>query len=99
MNKKDKLAVRRRNFLLGTICLLLVFSVFPRVKTVYELSAQRNQLEQQRTALQKTNKALSNRAKQINSPENIEKIAREQLGMVKKGETALVTVDSKSASE
>lgn len=92
MKSKDKPARPGPKLLIGVVCLLLAFTVVPRVKTVWELSAQRTQLEQQKAVLEKVNKELSLKAKKANTPENIEKIAREQLGMVKKGEKALIQV-------
>lgn len=92
MKSKDKPARPRPKLLIGVVCLLLAFTIVPRVKTVWELSAQRTQLEQQKAVLEKVNKELSVKAKKANTPENIEKIAREQLGMVKKGEKALIQV-------
>lgn len=92
MKSKDKPARSGPKLVIGAICLLLAFTIVPRVKTVWELSAQRTQLEHQKAVLEKVNKELSLKAKKANSPENIEKIAREQLGMVKKGEKALIEV-------
>lgn len=92
MNSKDKPSRRGPKLLIGAVCLLLAFTIVPRVKTVWELSAQRNQLQQQKAVLEKVNKELSLKAQKANTPENIEKIAREQLGMVKKGEKALIQV-------
>jgi cell division protein FtsL len=90
MKIKDKPA--RPRIILLVICVLVSVSIIPRVKTVWELSAQRAQLEQQKAALQKINQELTIKAREANSKENIEKIAREQLGMVKKGEKALIKV-------
>lgn len=92
MKNKDKPARPGRKLLVGIVCLVLAFTIIPRVKTICELASQKTQLEQQRTILQKTSKKLTREAQKANSPENIEKIAREQLGMVKKGEKTLIQV-------
>jgi len=49
-------------------------------------------LENQKAELEKNRQELETELKQANSPAMVEKIAREQLGMVKKGETRVVEV-------
>lgn len=92
MNDQDKPARPGRKVLVGIICLMLAFTIVPRVKTVWELSTQKNELKLKKAALEKVNQELSQKAREANTPENIERIAREQLGMLKKGEKALIQV-------
>lgn len=94
MKSKDKPSHPGRKILAGLVCLVLAFTIIPRGKTIYQLSRQREELEQQKAVLLKMNKELTREAQKANSPETIEKIAREQLGLIKKGERALVEVKS-----
>lgn len=82
-----------RKFIMGALCLLIVFTIIPRVKTVWELSQQKKELIQQKTELKEINERLKKKSQQLDSPEAIEKIAREQLGMIKKGEKVIIKVE------
>lgn len=76
----------------GALCLLLVFTITPRVKVIWELSEQKQDLLQQKEELTQKNLELEKEKEQAQKPEEIEKIAREQLGMVKQGEKIIVPV-------
>jgi cell division protein FtsB len=62
------------------------------VKTVWELSQRKQALLVEKAQLEQEHQALQIELEQANSPENIERIAREQLGMVKPGEQPLIPV-------
>ncbi len=87
-NKKSRLKI----ILAGVLVVILMLPVAPRVKTLWELNQRIGQLENQRTELEQTRQELEQELKQANSPALIEKIAREQLGMVKEGETRVIEV-------
>lgn len=70
----------------------LLITIVPRAKCVYDLSQRKSGLEAQKDSLTQENARLEKAMQEANSPQNIEKIAREQLGMVKKGETIMVPV-------
>jgi cell division protein DivIC len=87
-NKKSRLKI----ILAGVLVVILMLPVAPRVKTLWELNQRIGQLENQRTELEQTRQELEQELKQANSPALVEKIAREQLGMVKEGETRVIEV-------
>lgn len=72
------------------ICVILILPVGSRAKTVWELEKRKKALEMKKAELIEENKKLREEYKKATSLENIEKIAREQLGMVKEGEKPLV---------
>lgn len=77
---------------LGLISFILVMTIVPRAKNIMELSRGKQELQVQKANLQEINKDLENELAQLDSPEEIERIAREQLGMVKNGEKVIVEV-------
>lgn len=87
-NKQSK----ARMFLVGLVGICLIFTIVPRVKTIFELSQQKKELEQQKIESGEKNQLLQDKKAKAESLVNIEKIAREQLGMVKEGESAIIQV-------
>lgn len=61
---------------------------------VYRLDREAARLEQLKRDLEEQNAALREEIKLLHTPEYIEKIAREQLGLVRPGEIALLIVQS-----
>lgn len=90
--KKNNKKSRLKLILAGVLVVFLMLPVAPRVKMLWDLNQQIEQLENQKAELEKTSEELERELKQANSPAMVEKIAREQLGMVKKGETRVVEV-------
>lgn len=90
--KKNNKKSRLKLILAGVLVVFLMLPVAPRVKMLWDLNQQIEQLENQKAELQKTRQELEQELKQANSPATVEKIAREQLGMVKKGETRVIEV-------
>jgi len=87
-----------------SIC-LLAFGLYLAVMfavggyQVWQLKAKLKSLEEERRLLLEEQKALEEDIKSLNDPEIIERMARENLGMVKEGETVImpaVTADHKS---
>lgn len=72
------------------VCICLVITIVPRVKNILELSERKAELEQQKLILIEKNEALTKELKEAESLENVERIAREQLGMVKNGEKIIM---------
>lgn len=83
-----------RLFVTGMLCLLLLFTIVPRAKSIVELSARKHALEQEKAALERLKDENQKELKSLQSPEAIERLAREQLGMVKDGEEVVVEVIS-----
>ena len=81
-----------RLFLTGLICVVLLVTIIPRGKTILELSAQKRELKKERTELLKVNHQYQANLQELKSPEAIERLARERLGMVKNGEKVIIDV-------
>lgn len=92
MKNKSGKKVTFKALLTGLICIGIAFTIIPRAKIIWELSERKQGLEQVKTELTEENTQLRAELKKANSAENIERIAREQLGMVKEGEKVLVPV-------
>lgn len=69
-----------------------MITITPRVKTIIELSIQKHELEKQKIKLVEKNELLLEKLEKSQSLENMERIAREQLGMVKKGEQKIAPI-------
>jgi cell division protein FtsL len=87
-NNKSRLKL----ILAGVLVVFLMLPVAPRVKMLWDLNQRIERLENQKAQLEQHRNELEQELKQANSPAMVEKIAREQLGMVKKGETRVVEV-------
>ncbi|NLP23728.1 MAG: hypothetical protein GX382_04260 [Syntrophomonadaceae bacterium] len=70
----------------------MAFTLIPRITTVVELSQRQQSLLAQKAALEQEQQRLQIELEKADSPENIERLAREQLGMVKPGEQRLIPV-------
>ena len=87
---KPKIAVK--HILMFILCGSLIFSLVPQVKTVIELTEYKAGLMEKKTELQERNTSLLAQLDSAVSIENIERLAREKLGMVRRGEKLLVTI-------
>lgn len=84
----------RARFIIFT--LVVVFfgvTLIPRCYTIWKLSGQKEALEMKKLEVTQINQQLAGEKDKLNSPMAVERIAREQLGMVKKGERILMEVD------
>ncbi len=84
---------RTRLIILSIIGLVLVFSIFPRARTIYELSLRKDDLLQQKRTIEVYNEELTIKLKQSGEPQAVERIAREKLGMIKPGEKYIMPVE------
>lgn len=84
---------RTRLIILSIIGLVLVFSIFPRARTIYELSLRKDDLLQQKRTIEVYNEELTIKLKQSEEPQAVERIAREKLGMIKPGEKYIMPVE------
>lgn len=89
---KIHLNKRPRMILTALLCCLLLFAVVPRAKTIYELSSRKQVLLQEKARLSEINAERQQTLAIIDTPAGMERIAREQLGMVKSGERTVVRV-------
>lgn len=92
MKKNNRNKAPFKIILTGVIIVLLLLPVAPRLKTMWELNQRIECLQDQKKQLQQVNRGLEEEFKQASSPAVVEKIAREQLGMVKEGESRIVEV-------
>ena len=83
---------RLRLILTAFLCIVLLITIVPRAKTIYNLSARKKLLLQEKERLTQINTERSQTLAEIDSPQGIERIAREQLGMVKKGERTIIRI-------
>lgn len=67
------------------VACVLVYAIFP-VQTYLDLRSSTQRAEEQREALQRANDELERRQAELNNPETVEEIAREDYGMVLPGE-------------
>ncbi len=88
---------RRRRFKwkLGSLVLLLVLGYilfsFGRVYyQIHQLNLKKSALERELHALERENRALIEKVRLVQTDAYIEKLAREELGLVKPGETIMV---------
>ncbi len=84
--------------LVAAIAILLVMAAAP-MRQAYQ---QRQALAQEKMrlqALQRENSSLEQRLERLNDPEYQEKLAREQLGLVRPGETSYVVVPGPTPTE
>lgn len=90
---KNKTPRKPFKLIVGSLlCLLMLLTIVPRVKTIVELSDQKQELQKKKISLTKINVEHKKELKELKSSEAIERIAREQLGMIKKGERPVVEV-------
>jgi cell division protein FtsB len=73
------------------VAALLMAAVYP-VRTYLGQRAQINTLERESLILERANARLDTRIKSLHDPAELQRLARECLGMVKPGETAFVVV-------
>ena len=81
----------RATILLTIMIGVLILSVAP-ARMYFEQQAELARFERQAALLEHDNEALSARAEQLRDPTFMERLARQCLGMVERGETAFVVV-------
>ncbi|NLZ54504.1 MAG: septum formation initiator family protein [Thermoanaerobacteraceae bacterium] len=72
------------------LIVLLLIPIAPQVKNIWDLHKQIESLEKQKAELIATQEELKQELQQASSMATVEKIAREQLGMVKPGESRII---------
>ncbi|MGI6413347.1 MAG: FtsB family cell division protein [Syntrophomonadaceae bacterium] len=88
----SKSAVFLKSIFIILLGLALIFTLVPRVKVIADLNSRKEVLLQRKAELEEQHKKLNKDLNQAESLEIVEKIAREQLGMVKNGERLIVPV-------
>lgn len=77
---------------------LAVGGFYTPVKIHYQESREQARAQAELEALQERNEYLDSQIERLKTPEGVEEVARETLGMVKEGERAYIVVDSSSES-
>jgi len=107
-NTRGKMAIRRnrrrRRLLIGIIVVCIIGVITFSILNVISLKNEQRNMREQQEALEKEKAQLEKELSEINDPENIEKKAREQLKLIKKGEYLYVfpeemTDDEESSEE
>lgn len=78
--------------LLG-IALLAGWAFYSPLKVHYQESREQARLEAELAGLQEQNETLNAQVERLKTPEGVEELARESLGMVKEGENLYVVLD------
>lgn len=91
--KKRKGKVTGGRFMIltfGSLALYLAFNFGQGFYQIHNLKNEITILEQEVTELRKVNTKLKDEVEHLHSPEAIEKIAREKLGLIKDGEIVIM---------
>ena len=83
--------VRKKYLLLATISILgiILFTIFGgrALMQIHQLKEERDRIQESNARLQEENRKLAEQVNRLrHSKEEVEKVAREELGLVKKGE-------------
>ncbi|NMA01126.1 MAG: septum formation initiator family protein [Clostridia bacterium] len=88
---KGKMIGRKlMTLILGSLIFYLAFNFGQGFYQIHQLKKELSALEQEYTELQEINNELLNEVEYLHSPEAIEKIAREKLGLIKEGEIVIM---------
>lgn len=91
---KGKAAKPVKRIFTMLVCFLMLVTIIPRVKTIWELNQQKQKLVMEKAQIEKVNHQLKAQLKDAKKPETVERIAREKLKMVKDGESYVVEVSA-----
>lgn len=96
------MARSKLNFHRWALAITLAAILLMSVPSMRQLYAQRSRIDAAETrlqALRKENSLLSQRLERLKDPEYVEKLAREELGMVRPGEISYVVVPPEASAE
>lgn len=88
MNKRGK---RKKRWLWLVVILFLALNI-PGLKNIWTLHHEIERLKREETTLLEEQKRLNEQVARLKSDQEIERMAREQLGLIKPGEHVLVPV-------
>jgi cell division protein FtsL len=72
---------------------VLGWALYSPLKIQYQETREQARLEAELASLQERNEGLSAQVERLKTPEGVEEVARESLGMVKPGENLYVVID------
>jgi len=82
--------------LVAVIVIISVFNFWQNIKKMDSLEKEINNIREEIAAAEAENEELREQLKNTDSPEYIEEVAREKLGLVKPGEMLLIPVEEES---
>ncbi len=80
-------------YLLIIVIVIFAFKLMMNIRKVNRMEDRLNSLQQQVQNQIEENKELKEEIERVKSPEYVEKVAREELGLVKPGEILLIPVE------
>ncbi|HMA59887.1 MAG TPA: septum formation initiator family protein [Halanaerobiales bacterium] len=80
-------------YLLIIVIVVFAFKLMMNIRKVNQMEDRLNSLQQQVQNQIEENKELKEEIERVRSPEYVEKVAREELGLVKPGEILLIPVE------
>ena len=97
----SEIKTRRKKRRVIALMVLMVLGIMfgPRLKSLWGLKQDLSALENQKAALLKRNAELIQMEKKLQSQEMIEKLAREELGMIKPEEKVIIKVIPEQESD
>lgn len=81
---------------IATLIIVAAWSFYPVARMQYREEREKQRLEQELTSLKTRNSKLRAEVDRLKTPEGVEEVARENLGLVKEGENLYVVVDEQS---
>lgn len=79
-------------------CVALSVTYLVRYNNIKHLLQREQELKEKVTSLERDNRQLKQELETLSTPEGIERLARERLGLVKPGELVIYTVNDKKNS-
>lgn len=77
---------------------LFAWTYYPVARVQYRETREKQRLQAELESLQARNERLRDQVDRLKTPEGVEDYARSQLGMVKRGENAVVVVNKETAA-
>ncbi len=78
--------------------MLVAWAIYPVLRLQYRSERQRQTLQQELVALEQRNAALRAEVEHLKTPEGVEALARERLGLTREGEQLYIVTDAESTS-
>jgi uncharacterized protein YlxW (UPF0749 family) len=80
------------------VAVVMGWAFYPPLKIQYQESREQARLEAELENLRQRNENLNAQVERLRTPEGVEEVARESLGMVKEGENLYVVIDPDEAT-
>lgn len=81
---------------IAALIVVAAWSFYPVARMQYREEREKQRLEQELSSLKERNSKLRAEVDRLKTPEGVEEVARENLGLVKEGENLYVVVDEQS---